>query len=116
MGCISQSWHLRSDNYDNPLIKVRFHPADCRVCPSRHQCTHSPKLPRVLTLKPQELYLALTEARARFNTESFKQRYAQRADVKGTLSQAIRAYQLRRSRYIGLAINASPTSGNGRSN
>lgn len=60
-------------------------------------------MPRVLTLKPQELYLALTKARARFNTESFKQRYAQRAEVEGNLSQAIRANQLRRSRYVGLA-------------
>lgn len=103
MGCTSQSWHLRSDNYDNPVLKVRFNPRDCLACPSRNQCTHSPKLPRVLTLKPQALHQALNEARTRQTTESFQQRYAQRAGVEGTLSQGIRADQLRRSRYIGLA-------------
>ncbi|NEU80291.1 IS1182 family transposase [Nostoc sp. UIC 10630] len=102
-GHTSQSWHLRTDNYDNPVIQARFHKSDCTTCPVRSQCTHSPKLSRVLTLKPQPLYEALSSARARQNTQQFKQLYSKRAGVESSLSQGIRAYQLRRTRYIGLA-------------
>jgi hypothetical protein len=36
-------------------------------------------------------------------TNEFYQRYARRAGIEGTLSQGVRAFSLRRSRYIGLA-------------
>jgi transposase len=36
-------------------------------------------------------------------TEAFKKEYAKRAGVEGTISQAIRAFELRQTRYIGLA-------------
>lgn len=68
----SGSWHLRSDNYNNRVIQVRFHRRDSAACPVRSQCTHSPTLLRVLTLKPQLLYQALASARARQNTQQFK--------------------------------------------
>jgi transposase len=102
-GCQSHSWALHSDNYGNPVIKVRFPPSDCRGCPSRSQCTHSPKLPRVLTVRPMAQHLALTAARERQTTAQFKQLYAKRAGVEGTISQAVGAFGLRQSRYIGLA-------------
>lgn len=102
-GRTSQSWHLRSDNYNNPVIQVRFYKRDCAACPVRSQCTHSPNSARVLTLKPQPLYEALTSARAQQNTPEFKQRYSKRAGVESSLSQGTRAFDLRRSRYIGLA-------------
>ncbi len=102
-GCQSHSWALHSDNYGNPVIKVRFPPSDCRGCPSRSQCTHSPKLPRVLTVRPMAQHLALTAARERQTTAQFKQLYAKRAGVEGTISQAVGAFGLRHSRYIGLA-------------
>jgi transposase len=103
MGCKSKSWSRHSDNYDNPVIKVRFNPRDCRACTSREQCTRSPKLPRVLTLKPFPEYQALKKARLRQATEEFKKLYAKRAGVEGTISQGVRAFELRRTRYIGLA-------------
>jgi transposase len=103
MGCHSHSWGLHSDNYDNPVIRVRFRPSDCRSCSSRSLCTRSPKLPRVLTLRPQAQHLALTAARQRQTTAQFKQRYAKRAGVEGTISQAVGAFGLRHCRYIGLA-------------
>lgn len=102
-GCQSHSWALHSDNYDNPVVKVRFRPSDCRACPSRSLCTRSPKLPRVLTVRPQAQHLALTAARQRQTTAEFKQLYAKRAGVEGTISQAVGAFGLRQSRYIGLA-------------
>jgi len=42
-------------------------------------------------------------ARRHQTTVEFKEHYADRAGIKGTLSQAVRAFDMRRSRYIGLA-------------
>jgi transposase len=42
-------------------------------------------------------------ARERQTTEAFKEQYALRSGIEATLSQGIRAFELRRSRYVGLA-------------
>ena len=54
-------------------------------------------------LRPQAQQEALWAARQRQTTPSFKEAYARRAGVEGTLSQAIHACGLRRAKYIGLA-------------
>ncbi len=46
---------------------------------------------------------ALTAARARFASAEGRAAYAVRAGVEGTVSQAVRAFGLRRARYRGLA-------------
>lgn len=48
-------------------------------------------------------HLALTAARERQTTTDFKRRYAKRAGVEGTISQAVGAFGLRHCRYLGLA-------------
>jgi transposase len=54
-------------------------------------------------VKPQALHEALQAARQRQETPEFKAQYALRAGVESTLSQAVRRFDLRQSRYIGLA-------------
>ena len=54
-------------------------------------------------LRPQAQQEALWAARQRQTTASFKQEYARRAGVEGTLSQAIHVCDVRRAKYIGLA-------------
>lgn len=103
VGCQSHSWRSYCDNYDNPVVRVRFRSRDCRACSSRSLCTRSPKLSRVLTLRPMAQHLALSAARERQTTTSFKRRYAKRAGVEGTISQAVGAFGVRHCRYIGLA-------------
>ena len=51
----------------------------------------------------REEHEALTAARARMHDPVWKQRYQVRAGIEGTLSQGVRAFGMRRSRYIGLA-------------
>ena len=46
---------------------------------------------------------ALKPSRARLGTKEGRRRYARRAGIEGTLSQGVRAFGLRRSRYRGLA-------------
>jgi transposase len=55
-----------------------------------------------LTFRPRERYLALQAARERQGTEAFKETYAIRAGIEGTISQAVRVSDLRQARYFGL--------------
>ena len=57
----------------------------------------------MLKLQPQAQHTALQAARRQQQTTAFKDRYKKRAGVEGTISQAVRTFQLRRSRYVGLA-------------
>ena len=58
---------------------------------------------RTVNIKPKELHEALQQNRRREKTEGFKKEYSSRAGVEGTISQGVRAFGLRRSRYIGMA-------------
>jgi transposase len=59
--------------------------------------------PRHLTVRPQVHHEAIQAARQRQETTEFKAQYALRAGVESSLSQGTRRFDLRRSRYIGLA-------------
>lgn len=48
-------------------------------------------------------FQVLELARQRQETQAFKDKYKQRADIEGTLSQAVRVSDLRYARYVGLA-------------
>jgi transposase len=69
----------------------------------RTQCTHAEKMPRQVTVRRQAEHEALQQARRYQQTEAFRQDYARRAGVEGTISQAVRAFGLRQARYLGLA-------------
>jgi transposase len=57
---------------------------------------------RLISIRPQEQYHALRQARQRATTRNYKQEYAHRAGIEGTISQAVRTCEVRRSRYRGL--------------
>lgn len=100
---VSHSWRLRENSQGKQSIHVTFSMSDCSPCPQRQQCTKSEKAARQLKLQTGERYIVLQKARERQKTAAFKERYKQRAGVEGTISQAVRAFGLRRSRYVGLA-------------
>src|SRR6266581_2683990 len=75
----------------------------CLQCPVRAQCTRSAKMGRQVTVRPQAEHEALQHARLYQQSEAFRQEYARRAGVEGTISQAVRAFGLRQTRYVGLA-------------
>lgn len=57
---------------------------------------------RTITVRPQEQHEALQATRRRQQTPAFIQQYALRQGIEATISQGIRAFGMRRSRYIGL--------------
>ncbi len=98
----SSSWTPAIDNRKNEVIKIKFSTTDCQVCPSRSLCTQSIRSARrTVTICPQEQYQALKRRREQEETKEFKQAYAKRAGIEGTISQGVRVMGLRRSRYIG---------------
>jgi len=102
-GKTSVSWAERVGPAHHPLIQVRFSTQDCGGCAQRACCTHA-KPPQARTLKfharPQ--CEALQAAQAWYTSEEGQRQYARRAGVEGTLSQGVRAFGLRRTRYRGL--------------
>ncbi len=78
-----------------------FNTADCAPCPARVLCTKSKRQRRKITFRPLEEYGILQAVRAYQQTQAFKSRYSTRAGIEGTLSQAVVALDMRRSRYWG---------------
>jgi hypothetical protein len=75
--------------------------ADCDACAMRSQCTTGTKIGRQLALRPRAQFEALQAMRMQQDTEEFKRKYAPRAGIEGTISEAVRMNELRRSRYRG---------------
>jgi transposase len=84
-------------------IIVAFRTQDCANCIARSRCTRAESTGRRLHLPPQEQYAALQAARTWYASQEGRQRYKCRAGIEGTLSQGVRAFGLRRTRYRGLA-------------
>lgn len=97
---------IRWDETTGPRGRVMSHVSwdrqDCLPCPSRLRCTHAATGARTLLLPSRDEYETLVAGRAHQATEAFKQRYAQRAGIEGTISQSVRAFGLRQARYRGL--------------
>ena len=102
-GKVSSSWKEGKDGRGNEVINVAFAKADCSRCPSLAQCTKAKIKRRTINIKPRELHEALQQARKREKTEEFKEEYKKRSGIEGTISQGVRAFGIRRSRYIGKA-------------
>jgi transposase len=99
----SVGWSEAQTARQRTQIHVTFSADDCLACPVRVHCTHAQTGPRHLTLRSRAEYAALLQARERQTTTAFRTQYAARAGIEGTISQGVRAFNLRRARYRGLA-------------
>jgi transposase len=104
-GKVNRRWTPGQDHQGSgqEVIAIQFDPADCAACPVRARCTQAATGPRTMKLRPQAQHDALQTARRYQQTATFKERYAARAGVEGTLSQGVRAFTLRHARYLGQA-------------
>jgi transposase len=102
-GCQSVQWFPWKDRHGHEIIHIKFAARDCSPCPVRYLCTHAAKQPRALAVRTKQTFTALQVARERQQTSGFKEVYAKRAGIEGTLSQGVRAFGLRHSRYVGEA-------------
>lgn len=102
-GNSNRLWRTARDSHHNRLIEIVFDRQTCAVCPVRNLCTSSATAARKIKLRPRDEYQALMERRYQQQTPQFQQNYARRAGVEGTISQAVGRFDLRRTRYFGLA-------------
>ena len=102
-GKASVTWHAGRGEASAPRIQAIFSRTDCSACASRTLCTPSKAARRSVYFHPRPQYEALNAARARMHDPDWKRRYHVRAGIEGTLSQGVRAFDMRRSRYVGLA-------------
>jgi transposase len=100
-GRTSKRWCETYTARRRTMIHIAFAPQDCQPCPVRTRCTRAKA--RALMLQVREEHEALRAARARQQTKTFAALYAHRAGIEGTLSQGVRVFGLRYSRYRGLA-------------
>jgi Transposase DDE domain len=102
-GQTSVHWRPGHDVSGDPVIRLRFDGPTGRACPARQACTAAKGAPRQLTVRTQAHHEAIQAARQRQEITEFKAQYALRAGVESSLSQGIRRFDLRQSRYLGLA-------------
>lgn len=102
-GKVSYYWNPYRPPRGGERIQARFALSDCQPCPSRSRCTRSKKFGRFVNFQPQPQFEALEAARRYMLTEEGKKEYDRRAGIEGTISQEVRAFGARRSRYWGQA-------------
>jgi transposase len=96
-------WNETTGPRGRVMSHVSWDRQDCLPCPSRLRCTHAANGARTLLLPSRDEYETLVAGRRLYQTtEAFKQRYAQRAGIEGTISQSVRALGLRQARSRGL--------------
>jgi transposase len=89
------------DEVGAPRISAVFSRSDCGACATRALCTTAKEARRSVYFHPRPEYEALNAARARMDDPDWQKRYGIRAGIEGTLSQGVRAFGMRRSRYVG---------------
>jgi transposase len=85
-----------------PIVQATFRTSDCTPCPDRARCTRAPVNPRHLTFRPRPQYEAQRQLRAEQATDAWRDRYAHRSGIEGTIAQACRRSDLHQARYRGL--------------
>ena len=99
----SVRWQPRTESTGRDFIHIEFNKADCLACSARSVCTKRNSGGRIIRIQPQSKFEMMQKIRRRQKTDEFKQKYKIRAGVEGTISQAVGALDMRRSRYRGLA-------------
>lgn len=100
-GNLSHKWKWAYEAHGGDRIHVESGKKDRLACPCRAQCITAASNPRQISFHPQVVHEAIQAVRKRQTSQEFQERYAVRAGFEGTISQGTRAFDLRRSRYLG---------------
>ena len=101
-GKTAVAWQERKDEVGKLKVFARFSRADCGACVAHSYTTNAKTARRSVCFHLRDEYEALNAARARMNDPEWKEQYQVRAGVEGTLSQGVRSFGVRRSRYVGI--------------
>jgi transposase len=101
-GKTARNWRPGTSRHGLPIIQATFRTSDCTPCPDRARCTRAPTNPRHLTFRPRPQYETQRQLRAEQATPPWRQRYAHRSGIEGTIAQASRRSDVHQTRYRGL--------------
>jgi len=100
-GKIGKNWSTtKSDGKEK--YRVRFKSSDCLNCDKRINCTKSKRW-RVVSFAGKEEQEFLEKTRSAEQSSEWRNLYQERAGIEGTISQSVRGFGLRQTRYIGKA-------------
>ncbi|MEV8100265.1 transposase [Kitasatospora sp. NPDC085879] len=99
-GQTSAVWRDAKSHQGTPVIRVRFPARHCTPCPAFGECTKN-STGREITLRPRAEHEAIHAARTAEQGEDCRRRYGHH-NGEATVSQGVRAFGLRSSRYRGL--------------
>ncbi|MGW4126010.1 transposase [Nocardia sp. NPDC004711] len=105
-GQVSKGWHgpyPTSSPTAAPLIVARFTKTQCQPCPARNQCTTSRDSARNVGFPPRELLDLHVRTRDEQQSPAWRQRYAVRSGIEGTVCEFANGHGMRRCRYRGQA-------------
>lgn len=101
-GITTDQWYPRTNSKGAEVVRVRFRHSECRPCPDLRSCVGSVTgRRREIMLRHHDEHQAIQQNRAAQQTREWRDRYQQRNGIEATVSQGVRAYGLRRSRYRG---------------
>ncbi|WP_246144586.1 transposase [Actinacidiphila oryziradicis] len=103
-GQVSRGWHgpyPTSSPTAAPLIVARFTKSQCQPWPARAQCTTSRESARNVGFPPRELLNMQVKARVEQQSPHWRERYAVRSGVEGTICEFAHGHGMRRCRYRG---------------
>ncbi|MBU3863224.1 IS1182 family transposase [Streptomyces sp. 4503] len=101
-GKAADHWYPRVSSHGIPVIRVRFPAATCRSCPDVNDCAPSKAgRGREIMLREKAAHEAMRKNRAAQRDPEWWSVYQHRQGIEATVSQGVRAFGLRRSRYRG---------------
>ena len=100
-GKIGKNWST-SKSAGKEKYRVRFKSSDCLACDKKNDCTKSKRWSAV-SFAGREEQEFLEKSRSASQSPEWQNLYQERAGIEGTISQSVRGYGLRQTRYIGKA-------------
>jgi len=97
----SNSWVSAKDGRGQPIIHTHFPRKICLTCPLRSHCTRDNTEVAASLFAPTSTG-SPPKRSSTAKDETFKDLYAARAGIEGTLAQALRRSHLRHARYLGI--------------
>ena len=96
-------WMARQDRNDHEVIHIKFAAKESLACPVRSQCTHAVKEPRSIMIRAEPLTTCCNtpgnDSRLPLSRNSMRSGPV----LKARSRKRVRAFGLRRSRYVGEA-------------
>ena len=104
-GHVSTHWSQKLEPNKTTRINVSFDPAVCQLCPLIQQCVTG-KTYKARTLGIGQTHEITRQRRIDQRTPEFRSRYRKRSGMEATISLMVGHYEMRHSKYVGLAKTA----------